>query len=116
MTTHFRTHLSAVSCATMKAARSSREGRDLVASSQKKRDRCRPVCPVAPMTSTFMRFPFHVPGNERRHRGRVHFFTMHLLEERPVLNVGPVCGAFVGCSSATRCHRRCGAFWRVSGL
>ena len=41
---------------------------------------------------------------------------MHLLEERPVLSVGPVCGAMFRCSSATTCHRRCGVFWRVSAL
>ena len=45
-----------------------------------------------------------------------NFVTMHLLEERPVLSVGPVCGASFRCSSATRCHRRRGAFWRVSAL
>ena len=35
---------------------------------------------------------------------------MHLLEERPVLSVGPVCGAIFRCSSATTCHRTA---WRV---
>ena len=45
-----------------------------------------------------------------------NFFTLHLLEERPVLNVGPLCSVVFRYSSATRCHRRSGVFWRVSAL
>src|SRR4051812_25860793 len=57
-----------------------------------------------------------VPRRPTANTTNNNFVTLHLLEERPALNVGPVCGVVFRRSSATRCHRRRGVFWRVSAL